>query len=152
MKLYVPEIGDEIVLTKDWTFDLFSEDRNTTLATLHGYTLKYDHSESDRKWDEWVKNGRNLPYPEYNSLDNHFWVKEDSKGVHSIPITLPVGTVLKVDRIYVRKGSSDFSSLSFTTKSFGSVDTLTWNNKPAKRGVRFWARLSDCNNIEFDLK
>lgn len=151
MKLYVPEIGDEIVLTKDWTFDLHAEDRNKTLATVHGYTLHYDNSESLEKWEKWKLN-KNLPYPKYNALENHFWIKGNSKPVHSISVTLPVGTVLKVDRIYVRKGLSDFSSLTFTTKSFGSVDSISWNDKPVKRGVRFWVRLSDCNNIEFEIK
>lgn len=55
------------------------------------------------------------------------------------PLTLPAGSVLTVDRIYVRKGQGDFSSLSFF---------LAGGKKP--KASRFWAKLSDCNNIEFE--
>jgi len=57
----------------------------------------------------------------------------------SMPVTLGVGIILKVDRIYIRKGKgmSDFSSLTFYIK-----------NGPYK-GARFWAKLNDVNQIKF---
>jgi len=66
-------------------------------------------------------------------------------------ITLPAGTVLKVDRIYIRKGGKDM-------KEFDSV--TFWCNthvKPAqakkdklKRG-RFWAKLPEVNQMHVDF-
>lgn len=41
MKIYIPEIGDEITLTKDWTFTLYPETRNSSLANLLGMELEY---------------------------------------------------------------------------------------------------------------
>lgn len=55
-------------------------------------------------------------------------------------VSLPKGTVLKVDRIYIRKGDgfSDFSSISFYAEKLDG-----------KKSPRFWAKLSDCNKIVF---
>jgi len=56
-------------------------------------------------------------------------------------VTLPKDTVLKIDRIYIRKGASDYSSLTFRIEET--------ENKKIK-GKRFWAKLRDVNKIEFD--
>ncbi len=63
------------------------------------------------------------------------------------PVTLPKGTILQVDRIYIRKGSSDYSSITFYAKELPSV-VKTAFGKP--NCARFWAKLSDCNTIEFE--
>jgi hypothetical protein len=57
-------------------------------------------------------------------------------------VTLPVGTVLKIDRVYIRKGASDYSSLSFFIKKHNDKDFV---------GKRFWAKLSDVNTIQFNI-
>lgn len=49
-------------------------------------------------------------------------------------VTIPKGEVLKVDRIYIRKNASEFSSVSFY-----------WGKK------RFWVKLIDVNSMEFVL-
>lgn len=54
-------------------------------------------------------------------------------------VTLPSGTVLKIDRIYIRKGLSDFSSVSF----YATIPKY-------KNSVRFWVKLDDVNNIQYD--
>ncbi|MNV33655.1 hypothetical protein D3C71_1250320 [compost metagenome] len=66
-------------------------------------------------------------------------------------VTIVAGTELQLDRIYVRKGKEDFSSLSFMVVS--SPDKRLSPN-PATKGFtkgkkRFWAKLDDCNRIEF---
>jgi hypothetical protein len=57
-------------------------------------------------------------------------------------ITFPKGTVLCLDRIYIRKGASDFSSLSFFIKE---------SPQDGLKGKRFWAKLKDCNKIYFEF-
>lgn len=37
MKLYIPEIGDEITLKSDWTFELHAENRNQDLALFNNH-------------------------------------------------------------------------------------------------------------------
>jgi len=103
MKLYIPEIGDQFVLSSDWKFTLYFEYRNETLMKKNGLEFKWGNTDEDKK-----------------------------------ELVMPKGTALKVDRIYIRKGNSDYSSLTFF---IGSGD---W------KGCRFWAKLSDVNNIEFD--
>ena len=108
MKLYIPEIGDEFVLTSDWSFELFEEHRNTK-AIQRFVDKKYNWSWGSRRPDQ-------------------FW-----------NVTLPKGTSLKVDRIYIRKGAGDYSSLTF------------WMVLPGeKKKIRFWAKLYDVNKIEFE--
>lgn len=107
MKLYVPEIGDRLKLTKDWKFKLYQERRNIKMFEHFGLPFKYE-------------------YP----------VKKYAE------ITLPKGTVLQVDRIYIRKGAVEYSSISFWAEGIGK----------GKRGTRFWAKIDDCNQIEFDTE
>lgn len=90
MKLHIPKLGDELVLAEPWTFTVFQERRNTSLAEVSGYKFK--------KW----------PDPEY-------W-KVWPLG----PFTFPAGTKLVVDRIYIRAGSEDFDSVTFRASGYTS--------------------------------
>lgn len=58
-------------------------------------------------------------------------------------VTLPKGITLEVDRIYIRKGAhmADYSSVTFKVVS---TEFKNFNK------ARFWAKLADCNNIEFE--
>lgn len=134
MKLFVPEIGNELRLLADWTFLLYNEDRNYTLMEF-----------------------TNDPRP------RSYRGKSDT----SLPCTIPVGAILKVDRVYIRKGLKDFSSLSFLWKGAATNPRLEedqrWDrpsggyvpagtfHKVSKKPVRFWAKLDDVNKIECDL-
>lgn len=71
-------------------------------------------------------------------------------------VTLPAGSVLKVDRIYVRKGQSSFDSVTFCLKGHSRPgytwvgkrwDGRDWTYKVSARGVRFWVKLHDANKI-----
>jgi hypothetical protein len=59
-------------------------------------------------------------------------------------VTIPSETVLTVDRVYIRKGVSNYSSLTFRIPK-------DKNKKNPLAGVRFWAKLSDVNKIQFEL-
>ena len=153
MKLYIPEIGDRIRLTADWTFGLINEDRNATLMEFIGDPRETKYSYRDPFTTE--------------------------------PCTIPAGTILKIDRLYIRKGLEDFSSVTFfwegartkskveekTMTSYMAVAvktpvwpsfpgitsavkqnpvTSTYQVKKPARPVRFWAKLSDVNTIEFE--
>jgi hypothetical protein len=115
MKLYVPEIGDRLELTSDWTFKLYFESRNTKLLARFNHTYA---------WNQNSKNG--------------------------IDVTLNKGVILKVDRVYIRQGMGDYSSISFYAEFPGESTKTGAFGKPTS--ARFWAKLSDCNNIEFEIK
>lgn len=113
MKLYVPSIGDAITLTKDWKFNLTNEYRNRTLFELMFGPIKPD------------PNGNYY----YRSS---FEIKE---------VNLPKGTVLTVDRIYIKKGMKGYDSITFVVKKAPFY----------KKGkLRFWVKLKDANEIEFE--
>ena len=115
MKLYVPEIGDRLELTTDWSFKLHFESRNKKLLERFGHTFAWSQKSSD-----------------------------------GLDVTLRKGVVLKVDRVYIRQGMEDFSSITFYAEFPGEPTKTGAFGKPDS--ARFWAKLSDCNKIEFDIK
>lgn len=64
-----------------------------------------------------------------------------TKGQKFGRVSLPEDTVLKVDRIYIRKGREHYDSLSFYIASSPALKN--------KKKVRFFAKLADVNNIEY---
>ena len=137
MKLYIPAIGDELRLTADWTFNLYDEGRNFSL-------LKFlNDPRADDTKDTW------------------------SGRLTAQPSTIPAGAILKVDRIYIRKGKNDFDSITFFWKGAKVpgyteprevneylngriVGTRTVVDKYPASPVRFWVKLEEANNIEFE--
>lgn len=114
-KLMIPHLGYALTLSKPWTFGLVDETRNRPLA---------------------------------NELNIDFYAircaSKKSIGESIVPVTLPVGTILTVDRLYIRRGQSGFDSVSF----YAQIPT---NNQPGSKSKkrRFFAKLEDVNNIEF---
>ena len=114
MNLFIPPLGTEVVLAEDWTFPLFFEYRNFVALEHFGFT-----TDGTSKWD---------------------YYREE----RSYPLTLPAGTVLKIDRIYIRKGNKDFDSVTFYMKGGNKVVPFA-KGKP--KAIRFWAKLADVNRI-----
>lgn len=65
--------------------------------------------------------------------------REDGQDIE---VTLPKGATLTIDRIYIRQGLSNYSSLSFY------LDCPAISDKR----LRFWAKLVDVNNIMFSIE
>lgn len=83
------------------------------------------------------------------SMLNHLFKmgKVDNPKANQI-ITLPKGLVVKVDRIYIRKGLPQYSSITFSipkpkTKSDREEMPLNMDYY----GNKFWAKLHECNGI-----
>jgi len=57
---------------------------------------------------------------------------------------------LKIDRVHIRKGVKDFSSLTFNAKKDSSA---VYNEKEVvlKKTARFWAKLSDVNELSVEV-
>jgi hypothetical protein len=115
MRINIPTIGVKIKLEKSWEFTLHSEYRNDSLFGYAGFPIP-------TRW--------------------YTWMKDDPArfGPEPLPIryTLPVNTILTIDRIYIRKGAAEFDSISFI------LNGARYNKRP----VRFWAKLEDVNRIE----
>lgn len=128
-KVSIPDIGYLIKLSEDWTFNLYYEGRNDSLLKAIGC-------------EDCRTKGR----------VNGVWVRIDKE---SETVTLKAGSVLSVDRIYIRKGGEDYSSLTFWLKGTALYNGEEFNigklNDDAttflKGKVRFWAKLDQVNKI-----
>lgn len=127
MRVNVPTLGTELVLSRDWGFDLYDEHRNRDfIDTIAGISPTED-------WNRYWKQREKL-FPE-----------------GKIPVTLPEGSKLKVDRIYIRRGAGDFDSMTFWL-----VDCPNKAWAPKKVGgtattrLRFWVKLDDANCIIYE--
>lgn len=115
MRLFIPTLGTVLTLSQDWAFVLHEERRNEKFANQKGLALNYT------AWGRWTTAGE--------------------RQRKALRVTLPKGTFLKVDRIYIRGKADDareFDSVSF------------YCNPGARTGLRgrFWAKLDDVNLME----
>jgi hypothetical protein len=124
MKLHIPSIGDRIELTKPWTFTVWSESRNEKLGDALDMLVPIADGES-----KWFRNWKGVKD----------WIDVKPAG----PCTFPKGTILTLDRIYIRKGKEEYDSVSF--RIFFCPD-----KRFHKKAIRFWATLEDVNNIYFE--
>lgn len=125
MKLYIPACGDRLRLTREWTFDLYLEHRNVKFAQskelipikFNAWTDGYEHEDGER----------------YGGKLRH------------IKATLPKGTVLECDRVYIRT----FNKSNIKVES--DFDSITWKviNEKGKAAGRFWVKLPSCYDIEY---
>jgi len=121
-KLFIPACGDRLTLTKPWNFDLYLERRN----------LKFAQTQK-------------LVGDKFNCWKEGYGKDHQIK---SIPAMISKGTTLECDRVYIRTFSKSAVQVG------NDFDSITWkvmkNDKPA-RNQRFWAKLPDCYEIEYDL-
>ena len=132
MKLFIPIIGTKLVLLKPWKFQLYDEYRNEKFwFQLHGKPIRksfyYGYNTGGY---------HTSPTPTATATQQSF------EKADPITTIFPKGTVLFIERIYIRKGASDFDSVSFKILKGGPV--------PAGR---FWAKLKDINgNMDADTE
>lgn len=142
-RLNIPELGAFIILAEPWTFALQPESRNSALLESAGW--------------QWY-GGREEQEVRYARLRKAGWIAteiEEQFGCHekydwSKEVTLPAGTQLKFDRIYIRKGSAEYSSVTFflDRKTVDPAYSDVCLNLHSKKGkARFWAKLGDINKI-----
>jgi len=158
MKLYIPEIGDQFKLITDWTFVLYEEQRNKSLWDLYNCKNSTEVEIKNNR-EKVIKNEINdiekkykQPFGYHWHYTNCKWEPDDITRVTelrnelydcaAVTVTIPKDSILKLDRIFIRKGMDDWSSLTFYLTHHPDI---SFKKKP-----RFWAKLHDCNNIEFD--
>lgn len=160
----IPTIGDRVKLTEDWTFPLFEERRNKPLFKVvaperkiteyHMETLSYEAFLAEnptpnappraRPFDENSENLRELwdAYKKTDEWKNHirlYWEANNALQLkNSVSVTLPIGTCLEVDRIYIRQKAGEFDSVTFKIRT---------EKKHPMHNVRFWVKRSDANNV-----
>jgi hypothetical protein len=120
--LFIPACGDRITLADDWDFLLYLESRNYKFAEA-----------------------RNLVPAGSGGRWNMMWEGEPWRsGYRKVPVSLPKGSVLEVDRVYLRAHSKS------ATDETNDFDSITWKVVGQKHS-RFWTKLADVNQIKFEL-
>jgi hypothetical protein len=129
MKLFIPACGYRIRLVKDWQFELYFEHRNDALVKV----LAPDEMIVGDRYNWRYKNGG----------CTRTWEPRSCRAL------IPSGTILEVDRVYVRRQSKtaetkedDYDSVSFRVVESDWV---------GGKHPRFWAKLRDVNEIEYDV-
>lgn len=61
---------------------------------------------------------------------------------------LPADAILKIDRIYIKKGSPAYDSITFLWLK-ESIPVI--NKKKITKSIRFWVKLCDANEIECEI-
>ena len=93
-----------------------------------------------------------IPNETRQCLLSHFNIRldygygEDRFTYHAI--TLKSGSILRVSRIYIRKGKSDYSSLTFNFIGQATVGGVT---KEIVKGGQFWIHLCDVNKLNVSV-
>jgi hypothetical protein len=74
---------------------------------------------------------------------NYSLLRDNKEKLLGTEITIPKDSILKVDRIYIRKGAGDYSSVTFYIESIPGIKF--------KKKIRFFTSLRDVNNIEVSV-
>ena len=121
-RVVIPDIGYELKLDQDWKFTLKCERRN------HLYKFLQDKGQTPTK----------------SNIQNQYrW----SYNGPSVEVTILTGSTLSVDRVYIRKGVSGYSSVTFYLDSGAVVSTGRPMNSTTTKKLRFFASLKDVNKI-----
>lgn len=124
-KVYIPDIGSIIECAEDWTFVLYNEHRNYAMAEAVGQRA---------------------------STQNR-WASDSRYGQPYGTVTLPKGTKLRIDRLYVRKGLAEYSSVTFVIQETDDSRFYSVGPKGGKKlkRTRFWSKLADVNEGNWNL-
>jgi hypothetical protein len=124
VKLFIPACGDRLKLTTEWSFAVFLESRNIKFAEVRNLL-------NDSEKGQWS-----------------VWEGERYSGRLAVrPFTLPAGSVLEVDRVYIRATSKDGAHQGVDN----NYDSITFKIVGEKHS-RFWVKLADANSIECELE
>ena len=152
MKLIIPRVGDQLQLLDDWTFFLYDERRNSRIVHSTGlrHTPAYESA-----FETYIKD-LNKSRGRYKYSDSDIErMRRDSKVtdypifLYRAPVTMPVNSILRIDRLYLRRPASRFDSVSFIVVDSSDPRFVGKSKGGLVQGTpRFWAKLADVNNIE----
>lgn len=132
MKFYIPTIGSKFKLLSPWEFVLYKEGRNSSLFQAFG--------------------------PHVDKLVPIQVLTQKWRGVQketAYKFALPPGTILSVDRIYIRQNQQNFDSITMriceTSHPFILHAAMDKKGKMKSSKARFWVKLCDFNKIEADI-
>jgi hypothetical protein len=165
--MFIPSIGAKLLLESPWTFRLFYERRNASLLNLTGieYGRGFAHFRGksvanvrfpvgtqltvDRMF---IRKGRGM-FIRKGGMTNYdsvtFFAKFPAKASVEIMPGVDWGKSLASPSSLTVTVAA-FRKISSKPGEFGIFQVFAHGDK--KKSVRFWAKLSDVNNINFDGK
>jgi hypothetical protein len=79
------------------------------------------------------------------------WWDAARSGIR-IYVEFPIGTILTVDRIYIRKGASAFDSFTFRLNYDTNLKMVCDQREiPFAKGIRFFVSLTNACQIQFEF-
>lgn len=124
MKVFIPTIGSDLILSCPVTVTIHSESRNDDFMNKLGCEVETHYRSKD--------------YLQVTIKDKALAEKHGVEVMDkSIRIKLAKDVTLRVNRIYIRQGAEDFDSVTFNSQGTGGLP----------KG-RFWLKLSDVNEFE----
>jgi len=165
MQIFIPDIGTQLQLIQSWAFVIHLERRNAPLLLASGLSKfitlgsvpGYDEDSRKQREGQIQTTGDGWYSHHPVSFRGRCMSKQSHAHYFSLETTaleliaLPKGAVLTVDRIYIRRGMSAYSSISFRIAK-GTMSTIAHatGTEPfaSKKVVRFWAKLADVNTMQ----
>jgi hypothetical protein len=128
MKLFIPTIGVQLKLVAPAVLKIHFEDRNKKLLSQFGIN-------DVGSWSRSV----------YKADDKLIKLFGSVQGTDFLTVTLPEGSILSIDRIYIRKSVGDYDSITF--------NLLARKGKEKKSFPygRFWVKLDDANSLDVEV-
>lgn len=136
IRLFIPPLGTRLELDQAWEFYLYAEDRNSRLFDLLAKTPLLSSEVATETFDTSPRGEARYSL----SWDMNKRCYKQEKTL----VKLPIGTILVVDRIYIRSGQEDFDSVSFMCERIPGFAEPQGKKKTV---ARFWAKLDDINKI-----
>lgn len=121
LNLFIPACGDRVKLTEDWAFEVYLEKRNLKFAEHRGLLKDGETSK-----DYWIHENPTAPYHERRLARRETMLK--------------TGTVLEIDRVYIRQQSKAAVEVD------QNYDSISFRVVGEKHN-RFWVKLADANRI-----
>jgi len=158
VNLYIPSIGSEIKLSRDWSLQIEDENRNHKMIQALGFERVQGNCvrvDAVKLMELGItdKNSRYIWPPAYNvnkigllgctaKSTQFIYNRLDIMYRCEFNVTLPTDTVLKIDRIYIRKGKDDYDSITFVIQEC---------SEKALKKKRFWCKLHYVNEIACEI-
>ncbi len=153
MKLYIPSIGDEICLTKDWTFRLWNECRNESLMEFIGDTRRATYGYLE---EEYNSIACTIPAGQILKIDR-IYIRKNKEDFDSVTFFWKgARTQPKTHQrtAYQIVATEPMTLGSYITNGFRHPEVthieVPYQAKTPAKPVRFWAKLEDVNTIEFE--
>jgi len=150
--------GENNMTTKVWVPDdapAYPEEPKLNYPTYEAFTKRgiFGNTCDYQAWDKERQRIQNesKEFQAYLKAIEEWNAAMKELGKTVIEVTLKAGSEIKVDRVYIRKGASEFSSITWYVKGLGEAiipPSYSWERPRKVKTPRFWTKLEDANRVK----